>query len=89
MTDKLFFDTDCLSSFLWINQEGILLKLYPGRIILPKQVYNELSNPCIPHINRRYRQESFAHLSYLVMFGDSPPRKQVAESNSRLVPLRG
>lgn len=53
MTNKLFFDTDCLSSFLWINQEGILLKLYPGRIILPKQVYNELSNPCIPHINRK------------------------------------
>lgn len=50
MTDKLFFDTDCISSFLWVNEENILFKLYPNRVILPKQVYEELSNPSIPHI---------------------------------------
>lgn len=53
MTDKLFFDTDCISSFLWVKEENILFKLYPGRIVLPKQVFNELSNPSIPHIKRR------------------------------------
>lgn len=53
MTDKLFFDTDCISSFLWVGEENILLKLYPGRIVLPKQVYEELSNPSIPHIKRK------------------------------------
>lgn len=50
MTDKLFFDTDCISSFLWVKEESILFKLYPGKIILPKSVFNELNNPSIPHI---------------------------------------
>lgn len=53
MTNKLFFDTDCISSFLWVKEENLLLKLYPNRIILPKQVYDELSNPSIPHIKNK------------------------------------
>ena len=53
MTDDLFFDTDCLSAFLWINDINILQTLYGGRIILPEPVYQELSNPSIPHIKRR------------------------------------
>ncbi|HHV17631.1 MAG TPA: hypothetical protein GXZ27_02050 [Thermoanaerobacterales bacterium] len=56
MTDKLFFDTDCISSFLWVKEENILLKLYPGRIVLPKQVFEELSNPSIPHIRRKVNE---------------------------------
>ncbi|SET59138.1 Predicted nucleic acid-binding protein, contains PIN domain [Natronincola peptidivorans] len=56
MTNKLFFDTDCISSFLWVKEENILFKLYPGRIVLPKQVYNGLSNPSIPHIKRKVNQ---------------------------------
>lgn|SRR5690554_3251590 len=50
MTDKYFFDTDCISAFLWVKEENILFKLYPGKIILPKPVFNELNNPSIPHI---------------------------------------
>lgn len=53
MTDDLFFDTDCLSAFLWINDTNILHELYGGRIVLPEPVYQELSNPCIPHIGQR------------------------------------
>ena len=53
MTNKLFFDTDCISSFLWVKEENLLFKLYPNRIILPKQVYDELSNPSIPHIKSK------------------------------------
>lgn len=53
MTDDLFFDTDCLSAFLWINDTNILQTLYGGRIILPGPVYQELSNPSIPQIKRR------------------------------------
>lgn len=53
MTDDLFFDTDCLSAFLWINDTNILHELYGGRIILPETVYQELSNPSIPHIKQR------------------------------------
>lgn len=56
MTDKLFFDTDCISAFLWVKEENILLKLYPGKIILPKPVFNELTNPSIPHIKRKVNQ---------------------------------
>ena len=50
MTDELFFDTDCLSSFLWVKNENILFQLYPGRIVLPQQVFAELQNPRIPHL---------------------------------------
>ena len=53
MTRDLFFDTDCLSAFLWINNTSILEILYPNRIILPGPVYTELSNPRIPQLKRR------------------------------------
>ena len=53
MTDDLFFDTDCLSAFLWVNNTNILQVLYGGKIILPETVYQELSNPCIPHMKER------------------------------------
>lgn len=53
MTSNLFFDTDCISAFLWINDTSIVEKLYKGRIIIPKPVYNELSNPVIPHLKNR------------------------------------
>lgn len=48
MIDKYFFDTDCLSAFLWVREESILAKLYAGKIILPAQVYNELQR--VPHL---------------------------------------
>ena len=53
MTDKYFFDTDCLSAFLWIREESILAKLYSGKIILPAQVYNELKKvpPLFTRVN--------------------------------------
>lgn len=53
MTDDLFFDTDCLSAFLWIDQADLLERLYGGRIMIPAPVYRELSNPCIPHMKAR------------------------------------
>ena len=56
MTDKLFFDTDCISAFLWVKEENILFKLYPNRVVLPKQVFDELSNPSIPHIKRKVNE---------------------------------
>lgn len=56
MTDKLFFDTDCISAFLWVKEENILFKLYPNRVVLPKQVFDELANPSIPHIKRKVQE---------------------------------
>ncbi|MGH4139447.1 hypothetical protein [Clostridium sp.] len=50
MIDKYFFDTDCLCAFLWVKNENLLIKLYGGKIILPGQVYSELSHPRTPHL---------------------------------------
>ncbi|MDO5147885.1 MAG: hypothetical protein ACI4KB_05535 [Oscillospiraceae bacterium] len=51
MTDSFFFDSDCISAFLWINGQSLLTKLYSKRIVIPKQVYNELSS--VPHLRQR------------------------------------
>lgn len=42
MTETYFFDTDCISAFLWVRNESILARLYPGKIVLPTQVYDEI-----------------------------------------------
>lgn len=42
MTEQLFLDTDCFSTFLWVGYENLILQLYAGRIGIPQQVYNEL-----------------------------------------------
>lgn len=53
MTDQLFFDTDCISSFLWTDQGCILTKLYPERIVIPAIVYDELSRVRKPQFVQR------------------------------------
>lgn len=53
MTEPVFFDTDCLSSFLWVNEQGILGNLFGGRLIVSMEVYNELSNPSTRHLKKR------------------------------------
>ena len=53
MTEQVFFDTDCLSAFLWVNNQSILAQLYPGKIVVPSQVYSELSYPGTPHLKAR------------------------------------
>ncbi len=53
MTEPLFFDNDCLSAFLWVGDESLLVKLYPGRIMIPKHVYIELSYPRVDHLRQR------------------------------------
>jgi predicted nucleic acid-binding protein len=42
MTEPLFLDTDCLSTFLVVGYENLILQLYSGRIGIPEQVYGEL-----------------------------------------------
>lgn len=53
LTKPLFFDTDCLCAFLWVGNESLLPRLYPGRIVIPRPVYTELCNPRTPHLKRR------------------------------------
>lgn len=48
MTKNYYFDTDCLSAFLWVRGESILAQLYPGQIVLPAQVYDEIQK--VPHL---------------------------------------
>ncbi|PZC52358.1 MULTISPECIES: hypothetical protein [unclassified Mesotoga] len=56
MTEPIFFDTDCISSFLWVDRTDILLSLYARRIILPEQELDELSNPSISHLSSKVNQ---------------------------------
>lgn len=53
MTEPLFIDNDCLSAFLWVDEEAILPELFPGRIILPEPVYNELGHPRVRHLKAK------------------------------------
>ncbi len=75
LTEPLFFDTDCLSSFLWVDKESILTSLYPGRIVVPRQVYNELSNPGLNHIKGLKAQ-----VDALVMSGKATVESIVIDS---------
>lgn len=56
LTDSIFFDTDCICAFLWINEESLLEKMFPGKIVIPKEVYNEIDRPTIPHLKARIDQ---------------------------------
>ena len=53
LTDPIFFDTDCLSAFLWVKNQSLLAQLYPGRVVIPGEVYAELSGPTVPHLKAR------------------------------------
>lgn len=44
LTEALFFDTDCLSAFLWVGNESLLPQLYPGKIVIPKPVYRSMAS---------------------------------------------
>lgn len=56
MTDMLFFDCDCISAFLWVKEEALLPQLYPGKIMIPRPTYEELSYPTTPHLKQRVDQ---------------------------------
>jgi predicted nucleic acid-binding protein len=53
LTDSLYYDTDCISSFLWVKEEHLLTYLYSGKIKIPQHVYNELSYPGTPQLKTR------------------------------------
>lgn len=47
LTKDIFIDTDCISAFLWAGNESLLSQLYPGRIVMPKPVYDEIDRPTL------------------------------------------
>ena len=54
---------DCLSSFLWVKAEYLLMSLYSGKMVIPQTVYNELSNPTTPQLKM--------HADTLIANGDA------------------
>ena len=53
MTKKVFFDTDCISSFMRIGERNVIEELFNARIVIPEEVYEELSNPRVPHLKKQ------------------------------------
>ena len=53
MIDSLYFDSDCISAFLWVKEQSLLALLYLGMIVIPKPAYEELSYPTTPHLKQR------------------------------------
>ena len=53
LIDSIFFDTDCICAFLWINNESLLEKMFSGKIVIPSQVYDEINVPTISHLKTR------------------------------------
>ena len=56
LTDSIFFDTDCICAFLWINRESFPEKKFPGKNVIPQEVYKEIDRPTIPHLKTRIDQ---------------------------------
>ena len=53
LTKDIFIDTDCISAFLWAGNESLLSQLYPGRIVMPKPVYDEIDRPTLAWMKAR------------------------------------
>ncbi len=53
MTKKVFFDTDCISSFFKVGERNIIEDLFNARIVFPEEVYEELSNPKVPYLKKQ------------------------------------
>lgn len=53
LTKDIFIDTDCISAFLWVGNESLLSQLYPGRVIMPKPVYDEIDRPTLAWMKTR------------------------------------
>ena len=49
MNKPVFYDTDCLESFLFVDA-GYILEMLFSKIIIPEQVYNELMDDNTPAI---------------------------------------
>jgi len=72
LTELLYFDNDCISAFLWVDEQSILAQMYPGRIVIPKPVYDELSYPGVQHLKKRIdKMVSLGQASIMTISTDS------------------
>ena len=64
MNKPVFYDTDCLECFLFVDAGYILEKLF-SKIIIPEQVYNELmveNTPSVVKANFKKLKEGFVEI---------------------------
>ena len=83
LTELLFFDTDCLSAFLWVGNECLLPILYPGKIVIPMPVYSELNRPSIPNLKARI--DSLKHITTGDILIDAYKRKYISENQGNVI----
>ena len=80
---ELFIDTDCISAFLWVDNQALLPKIFPGKIIMPLPVYRELSRPQVSHLKQRV--DSMIERGYIsvesLTFGTPEYREYVSMIN--------
>ena len=68
MNKPVFYDTDCLESFLFVEAGYILESLF-SKIIIPEQVYNELmdkSTPSVVKTNFENLKEGFVEIKEII-----------------------
>lgn len=67
MNKPVFYDTDCLESFLFVGAGYILEKLF-SKIIIPEQVYNEImdkNTPAVVKTNFNNLKAGFVEIRYI------------------------
>ena len=67
MNKPVFYDTDCLESFLFVGAGYILEELF-SKIIIPEQVYNELTDQNTPPVvktNFNNLKAGFVEIRYM------------------------
>lgn len=53
MIKRVFFDTDCISSFFKVGERNVIEDLFNARVVFPEEVYEELSHPGVPHLKKQ------------------------------------
>ena len=73
MTKRIYFDADCLSTFLWTGKETILYQLYSGRIFLSGVVRTELSRVKISYFKNAVKRFSNSnHVNLVSTLSETP-----------------
>jgi len=92
MTKVIFFDTDCISSFLWTNTEYLLIHKFGNNMQIPQQVYDEILK--VPHLKTKTdTMISNSNLSIIDLEVDSEEedlyRRLTAYDSTSSLPLIG
>ena len=74
----LILDADFISSFAWVNRLDILEGLYPKRMVILDEVFEELDR--VPHLVARVEVSvKNGHVKRMSIFADSPEALQLGK----------